>query len=204
MAEAHGPQTRATLLRRLATAGDPDQAAWAEFVELYGDLIYRWCLAWGLQEADARDVTQRVLLKLAARMKTFAYDPAQRFRSWLRAVAKSALCDFEADRSRQLEASTECGGINHLLRLEARSDLEERIEAEYERELFEEALRRVRLRVAPHTWEAFRLTALEGVRAAEVAQQLHMRVGTVYEARSSVVKKLQEERAALEGEEERA
>ena len=32
------------------------------------------------QEADAKDVTQMVLVRLAERMRTFAYDPSKSFR----------------------------------------------------------------------------------------------------------------------------
>ena len=37
--------------------------------------IYSWCRAWRLQDADAQDVTQAVLAKLAVRLRRFAYDP---------------------------------------------------------------------------------------------------------------------------------
>ena len=69
MADAPLPTTRVTLLTQLQQ--DPsDQAAWDEFVELYGRHIYRWCREWKLQDADAEDVTQEILAKpslLAAR-----------------------------------------------------------------------------------------------------------------------------------------
>ena len=47
--------------------------------------------------------------------------------------------------------------------IEAREELADRLEAEFDLELLEEAGRRVRTRVAPHTWEAYRLTAIEGL-----------------------------------------
>ncbi len=77
MKDSPDSRTHVTLLARLAQSGGPDQTAWEEFVQHYGAKIYRWCLRWGLQEADAHDVTQQVFLKLARRMATFCYDPAQ-------------------------------------------------------------------------------------------------------------------------------
>ena len=53
-------------------------------------------------------------------------------------------------------------------------------------------------RVEPHTWEAFRLTAQEGLSGAEVAARLGMQVATVFVARSTVQKMLQEEARKLE------
>jgi DNA-directed RNA polymerase specialized sigma24 family protein len=68
--------TSPTLLGRLGHA-PADQAAWAEFADRYGRKIYGWCRQWGLQEADAEDVTQQVLLKLADKMRTFILHAAR-------------------------------------------------------------------------------------------------------------------------------
>ena len=66
------------------------------------------------------------------------------------------------------------------------------------RELLEQAVQRVRLRVKPHTWEAFKLTALDGLSGAEAARRLQMKVGQVYVARSTVQRMLREETQNLE------
>ena len=58
---------------------------------------------------------------------------------------------------------------------------------------------RVRQRVAPHTWEAFRLLTFEGQSGAEVAPRVGMQVTMVYVAKSKVQKLLREEIDALEG-----
>ena len=95
MAGRYDSETRVTLLGRLRR--DPtNQAAWREFVDHYGRKVYGWCRAWGLQDADAKDVTQDVLVKLAAKMRDFAYDPARSFRAtrssfwaWGATLAKS-------------------------------------------------------------------------------------------------------------------
>ncbi len=60
------PETRASLLVRMR---DPqDGGAWAEFVQIYEPLVYRLIRGQGLQDADARDVTQQVLAAVAARV----------------------------------------------------------------------------------------------------------------------------------------
>jgi RNA polymerase sigma-70 factor (ECF subfamily) len=75
----------------------------------------------------------------------------------------------------------------------------QRLEEEFDRELLEEAMARVRLRVAPQTWEAFRLTALEGRPGAEAADLIPMQVAQVFVAKRRVQKLLQEEVARLNG-----
>ncbi len=198
MAGLADSRTHVTLLQRLAQTGALDQGAWAEFVTRYGGRVFRWCLRWGLQDADAHDVTQQVLLKLARRMKTFTYDPDRSFRAWLKTVTQHALHDFETDRQRCSQGSGDSRIHTLLDGIEARADLVQQVAEEYDRDLLQQAMLRVRLRVAPHTWEAFVLTALETVPAAEVARRLEMKVATVYKARSSVLKLLQEERRELE------
>ena len=48
------------------------------------------------------------------------------------------------------------------------------------------------------TWDAFRLTALEGWSGAAAAAQLQMKVAQVYVAKSDVTKRIQEEVRRLE------
>ena len=73
-----------------------------------------------------------------------------------------------------------------LSSLEAREDLVARLEEEFDLELLEAATKVVVGRVAPKTWEAYDLTARKGCPAPEVAVRLGMRLGTVYQAKSSV------------------
>jgi RNA polymerase sigma-70 factor (ECF subfamily) len=188
--------TSATLLARLRQV-PADQAAWAQFTERYGRKIYAWCRQWNLQEADAEDVTQNVLLKLAEKMQTFVYDPAKSFRAWLKTLARHAWSDYWSGRG----AAVAAGGsqaVEMLQTVEAREDLVRRLEEEFDRELLDEAMTRVRTRVTPRTWEAFERTALRGESGAEAAQGLGMKVATVFVARSKVQKMLQEEMRKLE------
>lgn len=194
MGDASPSRTRVTLLARLAQSGQPDQAAWADFVEQYGRKIYAWCLNWKLQTTDAQDVTQIVLLKLSQHMKDFHYDPGRSFRAWLKTVTHHAWRDF-VERQQRAGPSAAATALETM---EAREDLVQRLEAEFDRELLERAMEIVRVRMAPHNWKAFCLTALECVPAEEVAQRLHMKIARVYAARTSVQQRLREEVRRLE------
>src|SRR5215472_8598672 len=197
MAAAPMPTTRATLLGRLRQ--DPtDQAAWDAFVERYGRHIYRWCRQWNLQDADAEDVTQNILVKLTQKLRTFAYDPSRSFRGWLKTVAHHAWRDFEARRRHARPAAGDSRAQELMRSLEAREHLARKLEEAFDLELLEAAKVRVRVRVAPHTWEAFRLVALAGLPVAEVAARVHLQVAMVYVGKSKVRKMLQEEIGKLE------
>ena len=197
MDKAFSTQTSPTLLGRLRK--DPtDQAAWSEFVDRYGPKIYGWCRGWRLQEADAEDVTQTVLLKLADKMRSFAYDPKRSFRGWLMTLTHHAWSDFLDGRRKTGTGSGDSRVHEQLESVEAREDLVTRLKEEFDREILDEASLRVRLKIEPHKWDVFRLMALEGKSGAEVAKQLQMKVATVFVVRSKVQKMLQGEIRKLE------
>jgi RNA polymerase sigma-70 factor (ECF subfamily) len=189
-------RTSATLLARLRQG--TDQSAWAEFVRRYGPLVYRWCRQWRLQEADAEDVTQTVLVKLAQKLRDFSYDPSRSFRAYLKTLAHYAWCDFLEARKRPGAGSGDSAVLQALQGVAAREDLMRRLDEAFDQEVLAEAATRVQARVEPHTWEAFQLAALEGLSGAEAAARLGVKVATVFKARSKVQALLREEVARLE------
>jgi RNA polymerase sigma-70 factor (ECF subfamily) len=197
MADERTAPTSPTLLGRLGRV-PADQAAWGDFAERYGRKIYGWCRHWQLQEADAEDVTQQVLLKLAHKMRTFTYDPSRSFRAWLKTVAHHAWRDFVEGHNRPGGGSGDPRVLEQLQTIQAGEDLVVGLDEEFARELLDEAMARVRLRVQPHTWQAFYLLAVQGRSGAEVAEQLIIKVATAFVARSKVQKMLQEEIGKLE------
>ena len=146
-------------------------------------------------------MTQTVLAKLSVQLRRFAYDPAQSFRGWLRTVVRNAYRDWRADRQRVLgDATGDSEVAEQIQTVEAREDLARRLEEEFDLELLEEAERRVRRRVAPHTWDAYRLTAIEGLSGAAAAARLGMKVAAVFVSKSHVMRHLRDEVQALERE----
>jgi RNA polymerase sigma-70 factor (ECF subfamily) len=197
MIEGGPTGTRVTLLARLRLCPQ-DQAAWSEFVDHYGPVIFAWCRRWKLQEADAQDVTQNVLLRLAAKLPEFVYDRSGSFRAWLKTLTHHAWYDF-LNRDRPPDRGSGDTDVQRSLEtVAARDDLTARLEEAFDRELLAAAVARVRERVASQTWEAYRLTAVEGLRGAEAAARIPMQVGQVYVAKQRVQKLLQEELRRLE------
>lgn len=188
----HEPRTRASLLVRLGN--DPlDQAAWGEFVQWYGPKIHAWCRHYGLQPADAQDVTQTVLLKLAVKMKSFRYDPNRSFRAWLKTLTHNAWYQLVTSRKLATLSPGTDSARHQLASIEARDDLVNRLEEHFNLELLEEITEHVRQRVSPRTWEAFRLLVYEEVAGAEAARRLGMKIASVYVAKSRVQKLLRDE-----------
>jgi RNA polymerase sigma-70 factor (ECF subfamily) len=82
--------TSPSLLRRVR---DPaDRAAWREFDTKYGELIVRYCRGRGLQHADADDIRQMVMARLAKALRGFRYSPQRgRFRAYLGRIVRNEM-----------------------------------------------------------------------------------------------------------------
>ncbi len=197
MAADSDTDTSLTLLERIQVNPD-DPQAWRIFVDRYQPRIHRWCVAWGLQDSDADDVAQEVIVKLFAALRNFRYDPEKSFRGWLRTVTRHAWSDFRAAQRRY--PGHDAGSVALIAdSAEAQSDLERQLDEVFDRELLEVATRRIKGRVKPSTWEAFRLTAIDGLSGARAAQELGMAVAHVFVAKHRVQKMLQEEVLILKG-----
>ena len=146
-----------------------------------------------MQEADADDVAQQVLVAVAKAVQQRDHDPRRaKFRTWLHRVAQNAILNA-LTRGRPDRGS---GGSALLAVLNQReshsgpdSDL---LRLEYRREVFRWAARQVRKEFHQATWDAFWLTAVEGRAVEVVAQQLAKNPGAIYAARSRVIRRIQE------------
>ena len=175
------PETRASLLIRVR---DPaDQAAWHEFVEIYRPLILRLARQKGMQDADADDVAQEVLVAVARAVEQREHDPKRaKFRTWLNRVAHNAILNA-LTRGRPDRGSGDSALLAVLNQHESHtgpdSDL---LRLEYRREVFRWAVRQVRKEFHQPTWDAFWLTAVEGRAVEVVAKELAKNPGAIYAA----------------------
>ncbi|MFL5240691.1 MAG: RNA polymerase sigma factor [Gemmataceae bacterium] len=177
------PQTQASLLVRLRDAQDSE--AWRQFVSLYAPLVYRYARRHSLQDADAADVTQEVLRAVNDSLGKFNYDPGRgSFHAWLFTLAHHKLCDFLTRQKRQVLPAGDTAMQDLLQELPAPE--EDVWHQEYEKRLFVWAAEQAQGEFKEATWQAFWRTAVEGLAAGKVAEQLGISVGAVYIAKSRV------------------
>lgn len=191
------PETRDSLLMQVRSPANRE--AWEEFAQIYRPVIYRLARHKGLQDADAQDLAQRVLMCVAAAIGGWEKsNESVRFRHWLRRVARNAIVNALARQPQDRAA----GGtsVQELLleqpEVDPQSDAE--ILLEYRRELYLRAARIVRGDVEPKTWRAFELTVIENRNVDEVAVELDKPVGTIYASRSRVMRRLRQAVQELE------
>lgn len=196
------PTTQRSLLMRLQSGAD--KQSWALFVELYAPLVHTFLRRRGLQEADAADLTQDVLMAVARRIDSFQYDPARcTFRHWLLTIVENRLRNFW----RQRDAGWRGSGGTEAYELLASHEQSSNGHAtqwdrEYERHLFQVAAEQVRGDFKDSTWSAFSQTALEKRPGKEVAADLGTSVAAVYMSKRRVITRIREQIKFLQGDSE--
>lgn len=191
------PETRDSLLVQVRSPANRE--AWDQFALIYRPVIYRLARQRGLQDADAQDLAQQVLMAVASAISRWEKsDESARFHHWLRRVARNAIINVLSRRPQ--DRSTGGSSVQELLLEQPDVDLESdaQIELEYRRELYLRAARIVRGDIEPETWRAFEMTVIENRSIDETAVELNKPVGTIYAARSRIMRRLREAVRELE------
>lgn len=183
------PETRQSLLLEL---GKHNDQAWAEFLVVYEDALYRFCRSKSLQDADSRDVLQKVLAAVHKRIPSWNPDRNRgSFRGWLFRVAKNIAIDAIVERRSKVIATGDSNVDEMLMQIpEERESQETQFEIEYRKSLFDWASTKVKDEVQDATWQSFFLTAVKGLKAEEVANLLSVPTGSVYTAKCRVIARI--------------
>lgn len=185
------PETRQSLLIRVRDHDDGE--AWSQFLEIYRPVICRLAAMKGMQQADAEDLAQQVLLSVAQAIDRWEPDDERaKFRTWLRRVTENAILNALV-RGVPDKASGDSGVKMFLDQRPAPggpdSDL---LDTEYRREVFLLASRQIRREFSDETWMSFWLTAVEGLDVDAAARELGRTRGSVYTSRCRVMKRLRQ------------
>ena len=191
------PETSESLIVRVR---DPsNRLAWDQFEQLYRPVIFRIARAKGLQHADALDLVQQVLLSVAAAIDRFEKrNDEVRFRNWLSRITRNAILKAltRMPRDRAAGGSAVLNALSDMPANDPETDA--LIDLEYRRELFRRAAGKVRNDVQESTWLAFEFTALQHTSAHAAAKALGISTGSVYAARSRVMRRIRDAVEMLE------
>jgi RNA polymerase sigma factor (sigma-70 family) len=206
--------TRRSLLSRLKNWDD--QQSWQEFFNTYAKLIYRIAAKAGLNDAEAQDVVQETVIVVAKKIPGFKYDPAiGSFKSWLMLITRRRI---EKQLKKRLpvkvgQASPRSGsgGTPDLLPDDTKRtamverfadpkpfDLEATWNAEWEKNLWDTALARVKAQVKPKQFQMFDLYVLKEWPVKDVARALGVTATHVYVNKHRVATLLKREMKNLE------
>lgn len=196
------PETDESLIVQVR---DPDdREAWEQFEQLYRPVIFRIARAKGLQHSDALDLVQQVLMSVSTAISEYEKrDDGTPFRNWISRITRNgilkALSRGPRDRA---SGGTE---LMEILREipSPDSETDALIETEYRREIYARAASAVQLEVAEATWLAFEMTVLQSRSIDLAAKVLGVSVGSIYAARSRVIRRLRDAVRQLEFDDDR-
>lgn len=192
--------TRRSLVSRLRHWDD--QASWEEFFNTYWRLIYSFALKAGLTDQEAEDVVQETVLGVAKKMADFRYDPKVcSFRGWLLHVTRLRVVDqlrkrlpAEPRRTRTNRATTTLERIPDPMG----EEMDALWEREWERNIVDVAMARIKGRVRPEHYQMFYLNAVKQISAQKVAATFGVSAAKIYLIKHRVSRLIKDEVRKLE------
>jgi RNA polymerase sigma-70 factor, ECF subfamily len=178
------PETSESLIFRIRNPSDTD--AWSAFAEIYSPMIRRYCQKKGLQEADALDVTQEVLLKVNKAIGNFDYERDKgRFRSWLGTITVNEI-HSNWKRTKRIPSNIDLDFTDVQ-----KNDPE--WNQEFTDHILSLAVDRIRNEFSLDVWSTFEATWMLNEPSVDVAAKHGVAIHTVYVNKSRVLKRLMSE-----------
>ena len=167
------PTTSKTLLDRIAAG---DEISWDEFYNRYCGIIRDIAKFKGLDDAAADDICQQVMLQFFKQSKTFKFDPdIARFRTYFGRIILSKIASYyrgnKEDPTDEIEME------------DGKRPTEELFLNEWRKMILKDAERELKNRVAPETFQAYELYAVQNRPVEKVAAYLDCSVNQVYQAK---------------------
>lgn len=186
--------TRRSLISRLRNC--EDEESWRTFFKTYWKLLYSFAVRRGCTDAEAEEVVQETVISVARKMPEYRYDPAVcSFKGWLMHVTNWRVIDRIRKRSPG-------GAISIALDADVAtsvgaSDLESLWEEEWQKNMLDAALERVKRKVNPESYQIFFLLLVKQQSPRQIASLLKISVGRVYLAKHRVGALVRQEIKAL-------
>ena len=197
--------TRKSLLGRLHDWEDNE--SWRDFFDTYWRLIYGFAIQRGLSHEEAQEAVQETVVAVAKSIGRFEYDPKKcAFKTWLLGVTGSKIANQFAKRGKhnvvrgRRSANDQSGDTSLLGRLpdESSAQWDQSWDVEWQKNLMDAAIRRVKQRVSIEQFQMFDLFVLKEWPARDVAKTLGVTIAHVYVAKHRISKLIRKDVEALE------
>jgi len=177
--------TRRSLLIRLKNP--EDRESWQDFFDTYKKLIYGVAIKAGLTDAEGQEVVQETLIAVARKMPGFEYDSRiGSFKGWLLHTTRWKITDQLRKRCREAGAfgagrktSTRTSTVERIPD-PAGFDLEAEWDREWEKNIFDAAIERVKKHVKAKQYQIFDLYVIKQWPVQKVARTLGVNTGQIY------------------------
>jgi len=195
--------TRRSLLTRLKNWDDHE--SWQDFFNTYWKLIYGVARKSGLTNSEAQDVVQEVVIHVSRKISDLKYDPALgSFRGWLLNTTRWRINDqFRKRQPKARGGRDESVDSRQTATIEriadpAGVDLDSVWEKEWQENLVDAAMARVRRKCNPKHYQIFDCYVIKEWPAQKVAEVLNVSCGQVYLAKHRICAMIEKEALYLE------
>jgi RNA polymerase sigma-70 factor (ECF subfamily) len=189
--------TRSSLLERLKDWRDA--SSWQEFFDTYWKLIYSVAVKSGLKDAEAQDVVQETMISAAKHIPDFKYDRTLgSFKLWLLNMTRWRISDQFRKRgslSQPIYPDDTSMGSSSLETFidPARTNLEKLWDEEWEKNLLDAALNKVKRHLEPEKYQIFDFYVNKEWPPEKVAKTFSISVNQVYLAKHRIVELIKSE-----------
>ena len=167
------PTTSKTLLDKIASG---DEISWDEFYLKYAPIVKALAKFKGLDANAADDVCQQVMLQFFKQSKTFKFDPnIAKFRTYFGRIVNAKITNYyrkrgevSSDEPEEIPVDSEEGNL---------------FMNEWRKTVLKEAEQELKQRVAPETFQAYELYAIQNRPVKKVAEYLDCSENQVYQAK---------------------
>ena len=167
------PTTSKTLLDKIASG---DEISWDEFYLKYAPIVKALAKFKGLDANAADDVCQQVMMQFFKQSKTFKFDPnIAKFRTYFGRIVNAKIANYyrkrgevSSDEPEEIPVDSEEGNL---------------FMNEWRKTVIKEAEQVLKQRVAPETFQAYELYAIQNRPVKKVAEYLDCSENQVYQAK---------------------
>lgn len=195
--------TRSSLVRRLGNWND--HGGWQDFFDRYWKLIYAVAVKAGLSDAEAQDVVQETVVAVAKQMRGGGYNrDKSSFKNWLCLITRRRIVDHFRRRTKlkkqPLPSADDTSRTSTVARVPdpASLELDSVWDEEWQKNLVDTAIERVKQQVTPKQFQIFDLSVLKELPVREVTKLLKVNTAQVYLSRHRISALVKQEVARLE------
>ena len=190
--------TRTTLLERLKNWRD--DSSWQDFFDTYWKLIYGVAVKGGLTKEEAQDVVQETMFTVARLMPNFKYDrKIGSFKSWLLNTTRWRITDQFRKRETLAISHSSSGDTETETRTAdkmidpASQDINALWEAEWEKNLVDAAIAKVKRRLDPQKYQIFDFCVNKEWSPEKIAVTFSISIAQVYLAKHRTTEMIKKE-----------
>ncbi|XZE19878.1 RNA polymerase sigma factor [Pirellulaceae bacterium SH449] len=190
-------ETSLSLIDRLQNS--PENEGWSQLEKLYAPLLHVWLRRYDVQDCDAQDLVQEVLLSVSKELGSFDHPgiPGS-FRGWLKVILLNRLRKFWRSRDRRPQVHGDSDINTRLAQLDdPTSELSHIWNREHDQYVLRQLLALVEPHFEPNTWRAFCRVALDGATVDVVSTELGISKNAIIVAKCRVLNRLRREAESL-------